>query len=100
MSRGDLAAVTGFSESTIRAHENGQNGVKAEPAAIYARALGVTPEWLLYGTGAGNDNARQPQGAAVILHQLPNGQARLQINKVIPFALALEILAKIEGAKE
>lgn len=38
--------------------------------------------------------------AEVQLTQLPNGKARLQINKVIPFALALEILTKIEGAGE
>lgn len=35
--------------STVRAHENGQNGIKAPMAARYARALGVSPEWLLYG---------------------------------------------------
>lgn len=41
-----------------------------------------------------------PSRVAVILHQLPDGKARLQVDKVIPFNLALEILAKIEGAKE
>jgi transcriptional regulator with XRE-family HTH domain len=39
--------------STVRAHENGQNGIKAPMAARYARALSVTPEWLLYGKVAG-----------------------------------------------
>lgn len=39
--------------STVRAHENGQNGIKAPMAERYARALGVTPEWLLYGKVAG-----------------------------------------------
>jgi len=39
--------------STVRAHENGQNGIKAPMAERYARALNVTPEWLLYGKAAG-----------------------------------------------
>lgn len=39
--------------STVRAHENGQNGIKPPMAARYARALNVTPEWLLYGKVAG-----------------------------------------------
>lgn len=35
--------------STVRAHENGQNGIKAPMAERYARAVNVSPEWLLYG---------------------------------------------------
>lgn len=39
--------------STVRAHENGQNGIKAPMAQRYARAIGVSPEWLLYGKSEG-----------------------------------------------
>lgn len=49
LSRGQLAEKTGISESTIRAHENGQNNIRPHTAIIYARALGVEAPWLLYG---------------------------------------------------
>ena len=37
--------------STVRAHENGQNGIRSAQAARYAAELKVAPEWLLYGQG-------------------------------------------------
>lgn len=46
--------------STVRAHENGQNGIKAPMAERYARALGVSPEWLLYGRSA-DDRGQMPE---------------------------------------
>lgn len=51
--------------STVRAHENGQNGIKAPMAQRYARALGVSPEWLLYGRSADD------RGATPELSELP-----------------------------
>jgi len=45
----DLARRLGWSETTVRAHANGQRGIPAKRAKNYARVLGVTPEWLLYG---------------------------------------------------
>jgi SOS-response transcriptional repressor LexA len=51
--------------STVRAHENGQNGIKAPMAARYARALGVSPEWLLYG------RSPDDQGPLPELSELP-----------------------------
>lgn len=39
----------GWSGSTYRAHENGQNNYKIKDAQIYAKAYGVTPSWLLIG---------------------------------------------------
>lgn len=44
-----LHELTGLARSTIRAHETGQNGIRPEPAAHYAAALGVQPEFILFG---------------------------------------------------
>ncbi|HWF65227.1 MAG TPA: S24 family peptidase [Rhizomicrobium sp.] len=41
-----------FTASTYMAHENGQNGIRVEPAQAYARAFGVDPGWLLTGASA------------------------------------------------
>ena len=39
--------------STYMAHENGQNGIRTEPALAYARAFGVDAGWILTGSGSG-----------------------------------------------
>lgn len=44
-----VAQRLGVADPTVRAHENGQNGLPAPQAEKYARILGVTPEWLLWG---------------------------------------------------
>lgn len=41
----------------------------------------------------------RPEGAALIMHQMPNGKVRLQINKVVDMAKALRILAELEGGE-
>lgn len=46
----ELSERTGLGGSTIRAHENNQNNIKPDIAEIYARSLGVPPEFLLFGT--------------------------------------------------
>lgn len=43
--------------STYMAHENGQNGIRPEPAVVYAKAFGVDPGWILTGIGRGPDKA-------------------------------------------
>lgn len=49
---------------------------------------------------AGNQpKAPRPEGAALIMHQMPNGKVRLQINKVVDMAKALRILAELEGGE-
>ena len=50
----ELARAVGMKEVTVRAHENGQNGVSMSNARKYARALGFTAEWLLYGRSEGD----------------------------------------------
>lgn len=51
VSRAQLAAKLGVSQSTLRAHENGQNGIQPAMAGQYAAELGVSPQWILYGHG-------------------------------------------------
>lgn len=49
MSSQALAQKVGVSASSVRGHENGQNGIPRDMAPKYAEALGVTPAWLLFG---------------------------------------------------
>lgn len=58
-----VAERAGFSESTVRAHENGQNKLRPEPAEVYARILRLDVAWLLYGQGAPLDDL--PEDALV-----------------------------------
>lgn len=51
ISTGELAKRVQLSESAVRNQENSTNGIPAALAPKYARELGVTPEWLLYGRG-------------------------------------------------
>ena len=43
------AAAAGISESSYRAHENGQNAFTTEQAQHYAQIFGCDPVWLLIG---------------------------------------------------
>lgn len=43
----------GWKQSTYLAHENGQNGIKADAALDYGKAFKVDPAWLLTGLGKG-----------------------------------------------
>lgn len=54
VTRAQLATKLGISQSTLRAHENGQNGIQPSMAEQYASELGVAPQWILYGMGAGS----------------------------------------------
>lgn len=51
LTRDALAMRVGFAATTVRAHENGQNGIRPDAALAYAAALNIKPEWLLYGDG-------------------------------------------------
>jgi transcriptional regulator with XRE-family HTH domain len=43
------AAALGMSESSYRAHENGQNAFTADQAEKYAQAFGSDAGWLMFG---------------------------------------------------
>lgn len=46
----ELAAQIERSPSSVRAHENGQNGISRKAAYLYAQALEVSPSFILWGT--------------------------------------------------
>lgn len=58
MSAEQLAEAVGISASSVRAHENGQNGIRPPMAQRYASALGVTPEEILFVGGKAHAPAR------------------------------------------
>ena len=58
-SASDAARAFGWNEITYRAHENSGRGITRQ-VERYAKAFGVTPEWLLYGRGKGE----MPSGIA------------------------------------
>lgn len=95
-----VADTIGVAPSTVRAHENGQNGFNAELAARYARLYEVSPEWLLFGTGDFNFGPMSPPPAPNTPVQMTadrRGNARLQIDKTVPMSVALKVLALLEG---
>lgn len=47
----DAARAFGWQTVTYRHHENGTRGFKRDAAIQYARALRVSPEWILFGRG-------------------------------------------------
>jgi phage repressor protein C with HTH and peptisase S24 domain len=49
--------------STYMAHENGQNGIRPEPAVEYAKAYNVEPGWILTGVGTGPRKTDSPVAA-------------------------------------
>lgn len=57
----DAVARFRWRVSTYMAHENGQNGIRTEPALSYARAFGVEPGWLMTGVGHGPGAAKLAQ---------------------------------------
>lgn len=63
----DAADAMGIPRPTYISHENGGRGFPATRAAQYARFLGVTPEWLLYGRGTGAALQVNPQAASATL---------------------------------
>jgi phage repressor protein C with HTH and peptisase S24 domain len=52
------AARAGAKYYTYVQHENGVRGIPTDKAALYARAFGVEPQWILYGKG-GREPRRQ-----------------------------------------
>lgn len=91
----DLAITVGLSASAVRNHENGTNGIPSPVVIAYAEALGITPQWLQFGDATSVNPLARP--APVALTQLPDGKARLEMNTVLPFSVALQILALVQG---
>ena len=58
----------GWSSSTYRAHENGQNGFKVEEAKLYGEAYRVSPSWLLLGEGDAVPSPKERKGVKAHKH--------------------------------
>lgn len=96
-----LAEVTGLKAVTVRAHENGQNGMTHKIASQYAAALDVTPEWLLYGSGSFGDRPVSDTSPKFSLETTAPGRARISIVEAeVSMDAALKIGALLsEGAQ-
>lgn len=70
-----LAVKGGFAPSTVRAHENGQNGIRLPAARKYARALSTTPEWIMFEAGAAESSANDSMPSARMVPILGQVQA-------------------------
>lgn len=64
----EAAKRHGWTISTYLAHENGQNGLKADSAIEYAGKFNVDPGWLLTGTTKSVDSRVSTNTAAGNLH--------------------------------
>lgn len=58
LSAAELAQRVGRSESAVRNQENGTNGIPATLAAKYAKALGSTASYILYGEQTANHSTQ------------------------------------------
>lgn len=52
----EAANAFGWNPVTYRAHENGQNGLRPDPARRYAKAFRVSAAWLLTGESGAHKN--------------------------------------------
>jgi len=51
-SAAEAARHFGWRPAAYRHHENGTSGFRSDRGAEYARAYGVSVEWLVFGVGA------------------------------------------------
>jgi hypothetical protein len=66
----DAARAFGWNPVTYRAHESSGRGITRQ-VDRYAKAFGVTPEWLLYGRGKGDPvNGIEPERVQVLIEVL------------------------------
>ena len=70
----DAARAFGWNPVTYGAHENGGRGLSRQ-AERYAKAFGVTPEWLLYGRNKGEVSSGVPQERVQVLAEVLLGIA-------------------------
>ncbi|GAB4368202.1 MAG: hypothetical protein Kow00114_27340 [Kiloniellaceae bacterium] len=76
-SAAEAARALGVNPVTYRAHENGQRGLDAETARLYAKKLGVDPGWLLLGDAAKDPAAGSGGFVAAALEHLRDEVERL-----------------------
>lgn len=114
-SAGAAAAALRLGASSVRAHENGQNGYTVDAAKGYADAYGVTLDWLLFGTPPASpsnpmDNseaqsqpASRPSGPGEMGRQpnrcaAPANTVFVEFSGRLPVAVAAQVLALLREA--
>lgn len=97
LSSAQVAARLGCATSAVSNHENSINGIRADVAAAYADLFGSSPQWILYGDGAPPLAPRPPPKAGVNMTSLGGGKVRLEMSTVLPFSVAVQILALVQG---
>lgn len=88
-----LSARSGVSKATI--HRALSEGYPFTPSRSTVAKLEAA-----FGSVGDSPAVSTPDAPPIALAQLPNGKARLQINKVVPYSLALRVLAMIEEGGE
>lgn len=106
-SAAEAARALGLKEVTVRAHESGQNGFPVQTAAKYAKAYGITLQWLLSGQGLELSAEpqrfyREPGVAAPVLSlaEIADGRARLTLCVDLPMDVALHIISMVQEARK
>lgn len=71
----EASSAFGYNRNSYASSENGNRGVTAAKAALYAAAFGVRADWILYGPDAGNSDIGSPNtgSAATPEIRLPAG---------------------------
>ena len=107
----DAAAALGIPIATYTQHENGLRGFPAKRAPQYARAFGVTTDWLLFGRGEGpGDTSPTPHdrnrrtvplvgyvGAGAAAHFYGSGDGELDRVEAPEYANENTVAAEIRG---
>lgn len=88
------AAVDRFNwtYTTYKSHENGQTPVPSEDAKEYARAYGVTPQWIVFNTGSiddpGLDNLLEGKSPELKQHAINSIRGLIGLPPIEPLAPA------------
>jgi len=91
-----------LNKMTVRAHANGQNGLSAKKAEAYADALGVSPEWLLYGKSEPLELPENDKDAALFMveHAQLTRERPLTPSEKLAVVQEMEaVIAKARGRK-
>lgn len=102
-SAASAARTVGLNPVTVRAHENAQNGFPVDVAKAYARAYGVTVDWLMFGGEMpdGTPNPPPPtEEAPITVEFRGDGTARLRLDMDVPAPVAIQILTLVQGGEK
>jgi hypothetical protein len=97
----EAADRTGVPYYTYVQHESGVRGITKDKAAVYGRAFGVEPSWLLYGRGGRKRTRTVPLvgyvGAGAQAHLFETGQGPFEQVEATDAANENTVAAEIRG---